>query len=166
MPTLSDNLLTQSYIWDPAIEKLDETSREIFARLFQNINVMLRAINDKETAIYNTQEIVNSQTFFSITATNSPRSVTRKVINFGALPNAGTTNVAHGITTNANVIFTRIIGCATDPAAQIYLPLPFSSPVGNQNILVSVNNTNVTITTAINYAAYNICYIVLEYIKV
>jgi len=163
-------------IWDVTeIYSTDVTSpefKELLVRLYQNLNLMSLQLNIKDSAYYNTQEFVNGQVWFSDPAYNSTSQVTatgrqvyRKVINFGTLPNAGTTNVAHGITCDANTTFTRIYGCATDPAAQSYLPLPYASTTLVNSIELSVGNTNVSITTGIDRTAYTVTYVVLEYLK-
>lgn len=130
-------------------------------------------INIKDTGIYSKSEFVCGQIWYpnpTLTSYTSnkpiPRQVYRKTIPFGALPNAGTTNVAHGITFPAvnTFTFTRIYGCATDQTAGSYLPLPFAAITDNQNIVLKVDNTNVIITTGIDYSSYN-AEIVLEYIK-
>jgi hypothetical protein len=46
-----------------------------------------------------------------------------------------------------------------------YIPLPYASPTLVNNIQLSVDATNVTITTGIDYSAYTVTYVILEYIK-
>jgi len=147
--------------------------KELLVRLYQNLNRMALSLNVKESAYYDTQEFVTGQQFFPLPGLNSSgtrfpdyRSTFRKVINFGALPNTGTTNVAHGITCDANTIFTRIYGVATDPTGGFsYLPLPYSSPTLVSNIELSVDGTNVTIITGSDRTAYTVCYVVAEWIR-
>ncbi len=101
------------------------------------------------------------------------RQVFRKVIAFGALPNAGTKSVAHGIDTLPQDLpnnyigfsFTRIYATATDPVNELYIPIPYASNVAANVIEINVDATNVNITTASNKTAYTITYVVLEYIK-
>ena len=137
-------------------------------------NNMALIINTKDTGIYSKSEFVNGQVWFPDPAltsytpkTPTKRQVYRKAINFGGLPNAGTTNVAHGITFPAanTFSFTRIYGAATDQTGGSYLPLPYASTTLINSIELSVDNTNVSITTGIDRTAYTICYVVLEYIK-
>jgi hypothetical protein len=130
------------------------------------------SVNDKDIGHYVLIDQQNGQKWFaSATAANANtlRFAYRKVINFGALPNAGATSVAHGITTNASTTFTRIYGTATDPGAASItsaIPIPFSDPAAVANsIRLEVDATNVTITTAINYSAYSTCYVVLEWLQ-
>jgi len=163
-------------IWDTAeIYSTEVTSpefKELLVRLYQNLNLMSVNINLKDTGYYDTSEFVTGQKFFPQTGTSSLSAVTpdfrqtyRKVINFGALPNTGTTNVAHGINVTAGTIFTRIYGVANDQAGTSYLPLPYASPTLINNIALSVDNTNVTIVTGSNRTAYTITYVVVEYLK-
>ena len=163
-------------IWDPTeIYSTEVTSpefKELLVRLYQNLNLMAINLNNKDTGYYDTSEFVTGQKYFpkpGLTSLSGQtpdfRQTYRKVINFGALPNTGTTNVAHGLTVDANTIFTRIYGAVTDPAGLSFLPLPYASSTAANNIELSVNNTNVTIITGSNRSAYTITYIVLEMIK-
>jgi hypothetical protein len=168
--------LPTTQIWDVAsIESMDVTSqdfKELIIRLYQNLNLMANAINSKEYALYDTLEGSNGQMFFpnpayTPTTNMAPnwRPVYRTVVNFGALPNTATKNVAHNLVINPSFSCTRLYGCATDPVNKVFLPLPFSSPVLVDNILLQADNTNVTVTTGIDYSMYDVTYIVLEYIK-
>lgn len=146
--------------------------KELLVRLYQNVNNIALSVNIRDAGMYDTQEFVNGQTFFpnptlssASSTTPAQRQVYRKVINFGTLPNAGTTNVAHGLTVNTGFSFTRIYGCATDPVNSVYLPLPYASPTGANNIELKVDATNVTIITGSNRTAFTTTYVVLEYIK-
>lgn len=157
----------------------DNVNAEDFTvRLRQNFNNIVMALNIKDSGYYSQEEFVNGQLFYPDysrvdSASSAPatfRQVFRKVIDTGALPNAGTSTTAHGITTlpaagNTTFIATRIFGCATDPVNRLFIPLPYSSPTLNQNISVYWDNTNVYITTGINMTAYTVSQCVLEYIK-
>jgi len=127
------------------------------------------ALNDKEIAQYSTTELVTGQKWFIPGDPNQYRFTYRKVIDFGALPNAATKSVAHGITTTNTTIFTRIFATATDPAASTVnqaIPIPYVDPNTLANgIEINVDATNVNITTAANYTAYTTTYVVLEYIQ-
>lgn len=130
---------------------------------------VIDALNDKEIAQYSTAELVTGQKWFTPGDATKLRYVYRKVIDFGALPNAGTKSVAHGITTTATTVFTRIYGTATDPAAStanLALPIPYVDPNTLANgIEINVDATNVNITTAANYTAFTTTYVVIEYIQ-
>lgn len=163
-------------IWDPTeIYSTEVTSpefKELLVRMYQNISNISTVLNLKDTGYYDTSEFVTGQKFFPKPGLTSLSSTTpdfrqtyRKVVNFGALPNAGTTNVAHGITIDSNTIFTRIYGTTTDATGLSYLPLPYSSPTAANNIELSIDSTNVKIVTGSDRTAYTITYVVLEYLK-
>ena len=128
-------------------------------------------MNLKDSGYYDTLEFVNSQLFFPNPALSSQtaqtpvyRQVYRKVINFGALPNAGAKSVNHNIPVTIGYSFTRIYATATNPSTQ-FIPIPYASASGTDNIELSVSPTQVTITTASDRTAFTITYVVVEYLK-
>ena len=137
--------------------KLDSPEfRNFLVRVRESITNIAILLNQKDSGTYETIEFLNGQLYFSDPSLNSttrklptPRSVSRIVIDFGTLPNNGTTSMAHGITFQSpNVFsFTRIYGTTTDQTAGSYLPLPYASSTAANNIELSVDNTNVIITT-------------------
>jgi hypothetical protein len=163
-------------VWD--VSELDSTKgltpelKELLIRLYQNLNNMAMAVNGKDTGIYHTDEFVTGKLYPFDPALNSgtastpiQRPVYRKVINFGALPNAGTASIAHGLTVNTAYTWVKIAGYATDPVALLGVPLPYASDTANDNIELSVDDTNVIVTTASNWSAYTRCWVVLEFLK-
>lgn len=125
------------------------------------------ATNTKDTGYFNTTEFLTNQTYFS-GVTPNVRSVYRQVVDFGALPNAGTKTVAHNIAFDANYVLTKLYAAATDPVNFLYLPIPFVDVSGTITpgfIELSCNATNVIITTTGNGTAYTKCYVVIEYTK-
>lgn len=162
-------------IWDTSeIYSTDVTSpafKELLVRLYQNLNLLSLVTNVKDSGMYVDSEFQTSCQYFADPALNSStqqtptlRPVFRKVINFGALPNATTKSVAHGIAPTASFSFTRIYGCSTTPSTS-YIPLPYASTTLINNVELNADATNVNITTGINRSAYTITYVVLEYIK-
>ena len=151
---------------------IDPQLKSLIVRLYQNLNLMALVLNTKDSALYTEQEFLNGQRFFpnpsltsSTAQTPTQRQVFRKVINFGTLPNTATTSVAHGITIDANTSITRLYGAATDPSTS-FIPLPFASPTAlADNILLSMDATNINITTGSNRTGYTTCYVVIELIK-
>lgn len=152
----------QSYIPPSVILPEDPTLLRII--LTEKLQRIIEAINDKDIGQYNTQELINGQLYFTDGDPNKYRHVFRKVIDFGALPNTGTTNVAHGITWTTNTRFTRIYGTATDPSTRS-IPLPYVDTTAGSSIELSVDTTNVQVITAANYSGYTTTYIVLEYVQ-
>lgn len=165
-------------VWDVSqVYSTDITSpqfKELLVRLYQNVNAIALAVNLKDSGYYVQEEFVNGQVFFpnpTIATTTSQqlvgRQVYRKVINFGALPNAGTTSVAHDIPFNVNstITFTRIYGASTDTTNFVAIPLPYASSTAANNVELSATTTNVVITTGINRSSFDTTYVILEYIK-
>lgn len=163
-------------IWDPSEIYSTEISspefKELLVRLYQNLNLMSVNLNLKDTGYYSTDSFITGQRFFPKPGLTSQSATTpdfrqtyRKVVNFGALPDTTTKNVAHGITCDDNTIFTRIYGVATDPTGTYsYLPLPYASNTLVNNIDLSVTGTNVSITTGIDRTAYTIVYVIIEWL--
>lgn len=123
------------------------------------------SVNTKEGGLYSLTEVNAFMQYFTSNP-NAFRPTYRKVIDIGALPNATTKSVAHGITITNSFRFVRIYGAASDPINLVYIPLPFSSPTLNENIQLDIDATNVNITTAIDYSAYTSSQVVLEYTKI
>ncbi len=146
--------------------------KEFLVRLRQSINNIALVLNIKDSGYYTLTEFVNGQVFFpdptlSSTTSTAPvdRQVFRLVVNFGALPNTGTKSVAHNLTITNAFSFTRIYATASDTTGHTYIPIPYASPTDANEIELSVDATNVNITTGSNRTNFNICYVVLEYIK-
>lgn len=158
-------------IWDQQlIATIDFNSqefRDLLIRLYQNINLISLALNAKDTGLYMDQEFVNGQQFFNPADPNplKLRPDFRKLVNFGTLPNTGTKSVAHGIPIDANYVFTRIYGCASDQTGMTYIPLNYASPTLVNNIELFVDATNVTVITGSNRTNFTICYIIVEYLQ-
>jgi hypothetical protein len=156
-----------------------ESLEELNTQLTTIINDMSLVINQKDSGIYSNDSagspisFVNSQTWFPSSTppsgqpTGLRRQVFRKVVDIGALPNAGLKTVAHNISTNQNFSFTIIYATATEQGASRVtsaIPLPFASPTLANNISLEVGATNIRITTGSNRTNYTICYVVLEWI--
>jgi hypothetical protein len=122
---------------------------------FQDVSLDSGGVNISDT--------ITGQTWFTPGDPNKFRYGSRTVVNFGTLPNAGTTSVAHGIVTTSNTVFTRIYGVATDPGTG-YVPIPYADTGGN-HIELNVDTTNVNIVTTVDWTAYTTCYVVLEWVE-
>ncbi len=162
-----------TFIWDADLIRDTNVNsnkfKELLVELYQNISDICKTINSKDTAIYPLQEFLNSQTFFpnqNIQDTIAlERQVFRIVINFGALPNATSLSIPHGIEISNDFSFTRIYGTASNQITMQYIPIPYASSTLANNIQLDVDATNVTITTGIDWSSYNVSYVILEYIK-
>lgn len=144
--------------------------KNLLVSLYQNIGNMAIALNAKDTGLYLDSIFVNSQQFFN-PADRSPlsyRADFRLLVNFGTLPNAGTKSVAHNIpiaTSGYTYTFTRIYATASDPIGLNYIPIPYASPTSASNIELSVDATNVNITTGSDRTNFTVCYVILEFLQ-
>lgn len=144
------------------------------AQLRWILNNMSIMINEKVTGIHTTTQFVTGKTWYPDPALTSqtnrkptPRMVFGIVVPFGALPNTATKTVAHGITFPAPDTYqgVQIYACATDPAAVVQIPIPYSSPVLANNIELFIDGTNISITTGANMAAFTKTDVYFEFIK-
>lgn len=157
----------------PPVDINSDEFKLFLVRLRQSINNIALLLNIKDTGYYLPAEFINGQLFFpnpdgTVTAPDKKatvyRQVYRIVVNFGALPNAATKSVAHNIgDINSQFTFTRIYGAASNTTGLNYIPIPTSQALGE--IYITVDATNVNITTAYDASAFNMCYVILEYIK-
>lgn len=90
--------------------------------------------------------------------------VYQKIVNFGALPNATSKSLNHGIT--GLQYFTDISGVAFTTGLTT-LPLPFVNDANSTGGQVSIlaNGTQVVVNTTTNRTAYTTCYVTLQYTK-
>ena len=134
------------------------------------IRYVINALDTREISIYDEQEFSNGNIWFNPANRQQPRYGLRRVVDFGALPNAAQKTVAHGITTTSTTIFTRIYATATDPGASTItraIPIPYintTTPGDSVELDVDATNVRITTTTA-NYTAFTQCYVVLEYLQ-
>lgn len=154
------------------IQVTDPEFKQLLVKLYERINFMSIVLNLKDSAYYVEEEFVNGQLYppdksVSVNYSLPNRQVFRKIVDFGALPNTATKTVAHNISSvDANFTFTRIYGCASDPVNLLYIPIPYASTVAvANNVEISVDQTNVIITTGANLSAYTRCFVVLEYLR-
>ena len=91
------------------------------------------------------------------------KTIYRKTINFGALPDSSAKAVAHNISNIANII--KVEGWAKATTG-VMAVLPFVSTVGLANgIQVVYDATDITVTTGTDRTNFTTCYITLYYTK-
>jgi hypothetical protein len=147
-----------------------EDFKDFLVRLYQTTNNISTMVNIKTSGYHVETEFVNGNLWFQNKSLTGSRSQTyrqefSKVFDFGALPNATTKALAHGLTVTDELTFTQIYGAATDTTGHTYIPIPFASPTLNLNISVELDATSITVTTGIDRTAYDTCYIVIKYLK-
>jgi len=158
-----NNLLPQTYI-------IPEDEEEKDLKIRQYLNDIATATNTKDSGIYDAVETITGQSFLPLFSTQTGanatyRTVFRKVIDFGALPNTTTKSVAHGIAFGSTFSATKIYGASTNPGTS-WIPLHYASPTAANNIELNLDATNVNVVTGSNRTAYTRTFIIVEYIKV
>lgn len=148
-------------VYDVVPEKWEE-ARQFLVEMLKKIS---NAVNAREIGWFLDEELLAGKNFIPGTNNNQAfRSVLRTVVNFGALPNAGTKSVAHNITVDANFSLVSMWLSATDPINFVGFSLAYYS-IAAGDIKLSYNATNVVVTTTNNYSAYTTSFIVMEYIQ-
>lgn len=164
--------MTQSSQFDistPVYNVVPEEWENARAFLTERLKAISNAIDIREVGLFIDEEILSGQQFIPSSTPvqgNSQqfRSIFRKVIDFGSLPNAGTKSVAHGVTVDANFILTNLYLAATDPIGLVGFSLQYYS-IAAGDIKLSYDSTNVIVTTASNYSAYSTSFVIMEYVQ-
>lgn len=143
-------------------EEFDEF-RVKFLELYQNL---ANAVNTRDVAIYDLQEFLTGENWFTPGNPQIKRKTYRKVFILSAMGAGVTTTIAHGITgVNTATTFTHIYGaCLT--AVPDNRPIPYASVTAvNQQIELNVGAVNINVINGA--AAPNITsgYIILEYLR-
>lgn len=124
-----------------------------------NKSNLVNAINEVNTNLTNLNTYSTTETIVGKWIDNKP--IYRKVINFGALPNATTKSVALGI---ANIDQVVNLNCIAT-SGTIIRTLPTGSPSGDEyNIDFYITGSNIEINTGIDRSAYS-AYVIIEYTK-
>lgn len=89
------------------------------------------------------------------------KAIYKKTIDFGALPNATSKSVAHGISNLSLVVAISGVGHASSGQN---IPLPNASSSSSFSVEVNANATNVTISCGTDRSGYS-GYVTLYYIK-
>lgn len=93
------------------------------------------------------------------------RSILRKVIDFGPLPNAGTDFVPHGIVVDYNFTLIQMFASATDPVALQSFSIPLAAAGTAQGVTMFMDATYVYIITQSNRSSYTRCFVVIEFLQ-
>lgn len=167
----SQDQIFESYV--PVYDVVPEKWEEARQFLVEHLKKISNAVNVREIGFFLDEELLSGKQFIptaAMSGSNSSnsqqfRSILRKVIDFGALPNAATKNVAHGITFDTNFTLMQLYGAATAPGTLTAIPLPYASNIANEPITLFLTSTNVVVRTGINYSSYTRTFIVIEYIQ-
>lgn len=171
MPYLPGPFVSTTSIFDTIdIRTVDINSdqfKQFLVLLYQQVNNHAIQLNSKVHGWYSLQAYSNGRQFPPVVGGNQNRGVGSKMIFFGALPAVPgvTKTVAHNITFNAD---TRIIWfwcTANNTVAQTAINVPYVDVLtaGAQNTQISLDNTNINITSNANMSAFNETYVYIEY---
>lgn len=147
---MSQPLLSTSFY----LPKDFEESRR---KLIDEITKIKSVVNRNARGEFFKTETNTAQVLFGGTANN--RTIFRKTFQGAALANIGVTNIAHGLTFDANLSFLKFIGTATDPVGFTAISLP------STGVTMTIDATNIILTTTVNLSAYTTVYVILEYMK-
>lgn len=92
------------------------------------------------------------------------KTIYKKTIEFGALPNASQKNVAHGISNLDTIVAVSFVAKNPTALSWSYIPSVSVNATANQ-IAYVVSSTNVTCVAGTNYSAFTDSYITLWYTK-
>jgi hypothetical protein len=94
------------------------------------------------------------------------KTIFRRVINFGALPNGTTKSVAHGITGLDLITGSRLHAKRTDINYQRTLVDGSLTTSTSGGADLYIDNTSIYFATVSNWSDYNVAYWIVEYTKV
>lgn len=132
-----------------------EEFRVTFLALYRDIALN---VNTREVGIYDLQEFLTGENWFTTGNPQVKRKTFRKVFEFSD----ANLNFAHGIT--GIVLCTHIYGAATNGV--LFFPIPYVSATAIANqIQIDVSATNVIITKGGGAPAITNGVVILEYLK-
>jgi hypothetical protein len=105
---------------------------------------------------YSTSEVNTNTTWID------GKTIYKKTINFGALPNTTSKNIAHGVTGITQVV--SITGIAKNGTAYRNLPMVHEGGYAAANVFLGISGANITAACDQNMSAWT-AYITIEYTK-
>jgi hypothetical protein len=139
--------------------------------IVEQLKRLANAVNLREIGWFLDEELLSGKAFIPGVNNTSAgqtgqnfRSVFRKVIDFGALPDNTSKSVPHGIVVDANFSLTDFFGVSVDPLVPQGLPIPYVSVAG-LIVQLDINSTNIIITTNSAFSRFTRTYITVEYIQ-
>ena len=164
-----DSQVLESYVpvYDVIPEKWDEARPFIVEQLKKITN----AVNIREIGWFLDEELLSGKAFIpgtvNIEASETAqqyRTILRKIIDFGSLPNSTVKSVPHGVIVDGNFTLIAMWACATDPIGLTSLSIPYANPTAlNLAIALQMDSVNVNITTGTARSNYTRTFVVLEY---
>lgn len=166
----SDSQNLESYV--PVYDVVPEKWEDARAFLAEQLKKITNAVNSKEIGFFLDQELLSGKAFIPGVniatdggSSQQFRTVLRKVIDFGALPNSATKSVPHGIFFDANFTLIDMWISATDSINLLAFTLAYWSNSSPGSIILNMDNTNINVTTTSDYSAYTRSFVVCEYMQ-
>lgn len=162
--SISENQQFESYlpVYDVVPEKWEE-ARELLLEYLKKVS---SAVNAREIGFFLDEELLSGKALFPGTSTpNSQafRSMLRKVIDFGSLPNSSTKSVPHGIPIDSNFRIVQMYFGASDTTGLTGFGCAYWAKDLSAAINLNYDVTNVNVTTTQDYSNFNQCLVVMEY---
>ncbi len=162
----SQNLESYVPVYDVVPEKWED-ARPFIVEQLKKIST---AVNSREIGFYLDQELLSGKAFIPGAneiadggTSQQFRTILRKVIDFGTLPDNSTKSVPHGIVFDNNFTLIQLWASATDPTNFIALPIPYVSTAAGFSIQLYMDQTNVNIVTTSVKNTYTRCFVFIEY---
>jgi hypothetical protein len=147
-------------------ENFPEDNSQFLVKLNSSYSDIAQAVNIREIAQYDLQEIITGQQFSTVGNPQKKRYSFRKIFYFGAIVAGATLLIPHGLTLADITLFTHIGGGLVITPGVDYRPLPYVSTIGvNDQVLVFVRNANIEVTLGAIHPNVTSGLVVLEYLK-
>lgn len=150
------------------IDVNSEEFKELIVRLYQQVNNVSLALNNKISGYYIEEEFVTGANYFNPNSTFDNQLELRpeftKTFNIGALPLGVLPPVAHGLAVTNTWQFTHIYGAATKNTAPFEsYPIPYAGAAGSY-ISLNIDGTNIYLDNN-SGIAFTSCIVTLKYLK-
>lgn len=170
-PDFSDAQQLESFV--PVFDAIPDKWDDARPFLVEQLKRISNAINIREIGWFIDEELLSGKAFIpgsqnidNLSTSQVFRQVLRKVIDFGALPAAGTKSVPHEIMFTDNFTLVQLFGAATDSLGLVAIPIPEGDPTGLGNqVRLDMDATNVNITVGVDLSAYNRCFVTIEFMQ-
>lgn len=166
-PSEDQNL--ESYV--PVYDAAPSTWEQARPFIVEQLKRLANAVNIREIGWFLDQELLSGKSFIpgmnqgiSGGSSQQTRSILRKVVDFGPLPNTTTKSVPHGIFVDANFSLIQLFASATDPTNLQALPIPYVG-VTTDDVSLYMDQTNININTKSDRTSFTRCFVIIEYIQ-
>lgn len=165
--TIETSQIFESYV--PVFDTMPDDWEQGKVSMVEHLKKISNGVNAREIGFYLDEEVLSGKQFAptgTLSGTSEQfRSGFRMVVDFGSLPNNTSKSVAHNIVVDVNFTLVEMYAAATDPIGLTALPIPYASNSAGDPISLSMDNTNVIITTGKDRRNYTRCFVVIEYLQ-